>query len=209
MNCDSEVESRPSDSRTRERRKLVVHTEKRELDVVCRLLQEEARKKDRPPTRWLVCFSCGTKWHRTNRCPRVKTALPQVPRDGWCTNNNKQDRGTGRTQKLVKGPGNEQRSEWEGQPLGPPEIKAPLTQVGVSAKISNRNPSGINRGKIVSETTGRPIVRNFRPWRCRGRPVTLRDPPVPVPLKWTGDQWAIRRIWTGGCGRLKTFSRFR
>ena len=29
----------------------------------------------------------------------------------------------------MEGPGNEQRSEWEGQPLGPPEIKAPLTQV--------------------------------------------------------------------------------
>ena len=228
VNCDSEVESRPSDSRTRERRKLVVHTEKREprignqedgggvgiiFDRVCRSLQEEARKKDRPPTRGPVCFSCGNKGHRANRCPRVNTALPQVPRDGWWSNNNKQDRGTGRIQKLVKGPGNEQRSEWEGQPLGPPEIKAPLTQVGVSAKISNRNPSGINRGEIVSETTGRPIVRNFRPWRRRGRPVTLRDPPVPVPPKWTGDRRAIRRrssgIWTGGCGRLKTFSRFR
>ena len=30
VNCDSEVGSRPSDSRTRERRKVVVHTEKRE-----------------------------------------------------------------------------------------------------------------------------------------------------------------------------------
>ena len=103
----------------------------------------------------------------------------------WLSYDNKQDRGTGRTQKLVEGLGNEQRSEWEGQPLGPLEIKAPLTQVGVSAEISNRKPSGINRGEIVSETTGRPIVRNFRLLRCRGRPVTLRDPPVPVPPKWT------------------------
>ena len=228
VNCDSEVESRPSDSRTRERRKLVVHTEKREprignqedgggvgilLDRFYRSLQEEARKKDRPPAGGPVCFSCGNNGHRANRCPQVNTALPQVPRDGWLSYDNKQYRGTGRTQKLVEGPGNEQQSEWEGQPLGPPEIKAPLTQVGVSAEISNRNPSGIYRGEIVSEATGRPIGRNFRPWRRRGRPETLRDPPVPVPPKWTGDRRAIRRrssgIWTGGCGRLKTFSRFR
>ena len=59
VNCDSEVGSRPSDSRTRERRKLVVHTEKREprignqedgggvgilLDRFYQSLQEEARK---------------------------------------------------------------------------------------------------------------------------------------------------------------------
>ena len=75
-----------------------------------------------------MCFSCGNKGHRANRCPRLNTALPQVPRDGWWSNDNKQDRGTGIT------PGNEQRSEWEGQPLGPLEIKAPLTQVGVSSR---------------------------------------------------------------------------
>ena len=228
VNCDSEVGSRPSDSRTRERRKLVVHTEKREprignqedgggvgilLDRVYRSLQEEARKKDRPPTGGPVCFFCGNNGHRANRCPQVNTALPQVPRDGWLSYDNKQYRGTGRTHKLVEGLGNEQRSEREGQPLGPPEIKAPLTQVGVSAEISNISSSGLYRGEIVSEATGRPIIRNFRPWRRRGRPETLRDPPVPVPPKWTGDRLAIRRrssgIWTGGCGRLKTFSRFR
>ena len=140
----------------------------------------------------------------------MNTALPQVPRDGWLSYDNKQYRGTGRTHKLVEGPGNEQRSEWEGQPLGPLEIKAPLTQVWVSSEISNRSPNGIYRGEIVSEATGRPIIRNFRPWRRRGRPETLR---VPVPPKWTGDRQAIRRrssgIWTGGCGRLKTFSQFR
>ena len=124
-----------------------------------------------------------------------------------------QYRGTGKNQKLVEGPGNEQRSDREGQPLAPPEIKAPLTQVGASAEISNGNPIGICQEKIVSEATGRPIVRNFRPWRRRGRPETPRNPPVPVPPKWTGDRWAIKRrssgIWTGGCGRLKRFSRFR
>ena len=114
-----------------------------------------------------MCFSCGDDGHRANRCPQVNTALPHVPRDGLLNLDNGQYRGTGRNQKLVEGPGNEQRSEREGQPLGPPEIKAPLTQVGVSAEISNGNPIGICRGKIVSEATGRPIVRNFRPWRQR------------------------------------------
>ena len=75
-------------------------------------------------------------------------------------------------QKLVEEPGNQQRSEREGQPLGPPEVKAPLTQVGVYAEISNGNPIGIHRGEIVS---GPPIVRNFHPWRRRGRPVIPRN----------------------------------
>ena len=46
--------------------------------------------------------------------------------------------------------GNEQRSEREGQPLGPPEIKAPLTQAGVPAEINSGNPIGRCRRKIVS-----------------------------------------------------------
>ena len=109
-------------------------------------------------------------------------------------------------------PGNEQRSEREGQPLGPLEIKAPLTQAGISAEISNGNPTGGFRRKIVSGATGRPIVRSFHPWKhSRGRPEIQRDQPVSVPPKWTGDRRALRRrspgIWTGGCGRLKTFSR--
>ena len=228
VNWDSEVGSQPSDSQTRERRKLVVDTEKQEprignqedgggvdilLDRFYRSVQEEIRKRDWPPTGGPVCFSCGDDGHRANRCPQVNTALPHVPRDGLLNLDNGQYRGTGRNQKLVEGPGNEQRSEREGQPLGPPEIKAPLTQVGVAAEISNGNHIGICRGKIVSEATGWPLVRNFRPWRRRGRPETPRDPLVSVPPKWTSDRRAIRRrspgIWTGGCGRLKTFSRFR
>ena len=112
---------------------------------------------------------------------------------------------TNKNQKLMESPGNEQRSEREGQPLGPPGIKAPLTLVGVSAEISNGNPIGVYRGKIVSVASGRPIVRNFRHWKRRGRPEIPRDQPVPVTPKWTGDRWATRRrsseIWTGGCGR--------
>ena len=67
--------------------------------------------------------------------------------------------------------GNEQRSEREGHPLGPLEIKAPLTQAGVPAEISSGNPIGGCRRKIVSGATGWPIVKSFRPWkRGRGRP---------------------------------------
>ena len=85
---------------------------------------------------------------------------------------------------------------------------------GVSAEISNGNPIGPYPGKIVSGATGRPIVRSFRPWgRGRGRPEISGDQRVPLPPKWTSDRRALRRrssgIWTGGCGRLKTFSQSR
>ena len=82
-----------------------------------------------------MCFSCGDGGHRVNRCPQVNTDFPHLPRDGLLNLDNGQYRVTRRDQKLVEGPGNEQRSEREGQPLGPPEIKAPLTQV-VSADSS-------------------------------------------------------------------------
>ena len=98
-------------------------------------------------------------------------------------------------QPLAEESGNEQLSEREGQPLGPPEIKAPLTQAGVPAKISSGNPIGGCRRKIVSGATGWPIVRSFRPWKHgRGRPAIQRDQPVPVPPKWTGDRRAPRNL---------------
>ena len=155
-----------------------------------------------------VCFSCGDGGHRINRCPQVNTDFPFLL-TGWSMKmDNGQYRAKRMNQRLAEEPGNEQQPEWEGQPLGPPEIKAPLTQ----AEISNGNPSGGFRRKIVSGTTGRPIVRNFRPWkRSRGRPEIRRDQPVSVPPKWAGDRRALRRwspgILTEGCGRLKTFSR--
>ena len=228
VNCDSDAGNQPSDSRTRERRKLVVNTERQEprvgnkedpsrlevlVDQWLQSTQGEILKRDRPPTVGPVCFFCGDSSHRINRCPQVNVDFPFLPM-GWSMNmDNGQYRATRMNQKLVEEPENEQRSEREGQPLGPPEIKAPLTQAGVSAEISNGNPIGVHRGEIVSGATGWPIVRNFRPWRRKGRPVIPRDQPVPVPPKWTSDRRALRRrssgIWTGGCGRLKTFSRSR
>ena len=70
VNCDSDVGSQPSDSRTRERRKLVVDTEGQEprvgnqedgggLEILLDRLQEEIWKRDRLPTslihRGMVC----------------------------------------------------------------------------------------------------------------------------------------------------------
>ena len=149
VNCDSDVGNQPSDSRTRERRKVVVDTERQELRVgnredgsrlgvlVNRLYQsklEETRRRDRPPTGGPVCFFCGDGSHRANRCQQVNAEFPHLPRDWLSSRDNEQYRVTGRNQKLVEGPGNKQRPEREGQPLGPPGIKAPLTQVGFLPK---------------------------------------------------------------------------
>ena len=169
-------------------------------------------RKDRPTAMGPVCFSCGDGSHRINRCPQVNADFQFLPA-GWSVNmDNGQYRATQMNKTLAEVPGNEPWSEREGQPLGPPDIKAPLTQVGVSAEISNGNPIGGYRRNIVSGATGRRIVRSFHPWkRGRGRSEIQRDRPVPVPPKWTGDRRPPRRqfpgIWTGGCGRLKTFSR--
>ena len=228
VNYDSEFCNQPSDSRTWERRKVVVDTERREPDVRNRKDDsdpgvsadgsyqsklEETRKRDRLPTGGPVGFSCGNDGRRVNRCPQVSAASPPFPGTWWSSRDNEHYRFKNKNQKLIEGPGNEQRFEREGQPLGPLEIKAPLTQVGVSVEISNGNPIGVYREKLVSGATGRPIVGNFRHWRHRGRPEIPRDQPVPVSPKWTGDRWATRRrsseIWTRRCGRLKPFGRFR
>ena len=234
MNCESDVGNQPGDSRTRERRKLVVNVQPKVAEIekqepmvgnqedpsvlgllVNQLLQStqgEILRRDRPSVVGPVCFSCGDGGHRINRCPQVNTDFPFLPA-GWSMNmDNGQYRAKRMNRRIAEEPGNEQRSEWEGQPLGPPEIKAPLTQAGVPAEISNGNSTGGFRRKRISGTTGRPIVRSFRPWKNnRGRPEIRRDQPVSVPPKWAGDRRALRRrspgIWTGGCGRLKTFSR--
>ena len=234
MNCESEVGNQPGDSWTRERMKSVaniqpkvVDTERQEpvvgnkedpsvIEVLVNQLLQSTQgailRTDRPTVMGPVCFSCGDGGHRINRCPQVNADFPFLPA-GWSVNMvNGQYRATRMNKTLTEVPGNEQWFEREGQPLGPPEIKDPLTQVGVSAEISNGNPIGGYRRNIVSGVTGRPIVRSFRPWKHgRGRSERQRDRPVPVPPKWTGDRRPPRRrfpgIWTGGCGRLKTFSR--
>ena len=128
VNYDSEVGNQPSDSRTWERRKVVVDTERREPDVGNRkddsrlgvlvdwLYQsklEETRKRDRPPTGGPVYFSCGNDGHRVNRCPQVSAASPHLPRTWLSIRDNEQYRVKNKNQKLIEGPGNEQRSERE------------------------------------------------------------------------------------------------
>ena len=208
VNCESDVGNQPGDSRTRERMKSVANVQPKVVDterqepvvgngedpsvmevLVNQLLQSTQgafQRKDRPTAMGPVCFSCGDGGHRINRCPQVNADFPFLPA-GWSVNmDNGQYRATRMNKTLARVPGNEQGSEREGQPLGPPEIKALLTQVGVSAEISNGNPIGRYRSNIVSGATGRPIVRSFRPWkRSRGRSEIQRDRPVPVPPKWT------------------------
>ena len=161
VNRESDVGNQPGDSRTRERRKLAVNvqqkvaeTERQEPMVgnqedpsVLKLLvnqllqstQGEILRRDRPPVVGPVCFSCGDGGHRINRCPQVNADFPFLPA-GWSMNmDNGQYRAKRMDQTLAEESGNEQRSEREGQPLGPPEIKAPLTQVGVPAEISSGN----------------------------------------------------------------------
>ena len=151
VNYDSEFGNQPSDSRTWERRKMV-DMERQEPDVgnrkddsdpgvsADRSYQsklEETRKRDRPPTGGPVWFSCGNDGHSVNRCPQMRAASPPFPETWWSSRDNEHYRFKNKNQKLIEGPGNEQRFEREVQPLGPLEIKAPLTQVGVSVEISN------------------------------------------------------------------------
>ena len=96
VNCDSDVGNQPSDSRTRERRKVVVDTERQEprvgnredgsrlgvlVDQLYQSKQEKNQRRDRPPTGGPVCFSCGDGGHRVNRCPQVNVESPHLPRD--------------------------------------------------------------------------------------------------------------------------------
>ena len=205
VNYDSEVGSQPSDSRTWERRKVVVDMKRREPDVgnrkddsglsalvdrLCQSRPEEARRRDRPPTGGQACLSGGKGGHEVDRPLQVKAVSPHLPGIWLPGGDNEPDRGKNKNQKLIEGPGNKQRSERVGQPLRPPGINAPLTQVGVSAEISYRSPIGGHRGKIGSGATGRPIVRSFRRWRRRGRPEMTRNQPVPVLQTGAGDRWA-------------------
>ena len=152
VNWESDVGNQPGDSRTRERMKSVANVQPKVVDterqepvvgnkedpsmievLVNQLLQStqgEILRKDRPTVMEPVCFSCGDGGHRINRCPQVNADFPFLP-PGWSMNmDNGQYRATRMNQTLAEEPGNEQRSEREGQPLGPPEIKAPLTQAG-------------------------------------------------------------------------------
>ena len=227
-NYDSEVGSQSSDSRTWERRKAEMAIEKREpeagyqenkgmietvVDLWYQAWGKRPRERDGPPTGGPACILDGINGHEVNRRPGVGAVHLQQIKTGWPHGDNKQDRVKNKGQRLRKSPGNERRSERGGQPLGPLEIKAPLTLVGVPARISKGDPLGRYRGTIGRVANGRLIVRNSHHWGRRRRHERPTDRPVPVTPKWTGDRWGTRHrspvIWTGRCGRLKTFGRFR
>ena len=217
VNCESDVGNQLGDSRTRERMKSVANVQPKVVDterqepvvgnkedpsvievLVNQLLQSmqgEILRKDRPTAMGPVCFSCGDGGHRINRCPQMNADFPFLPA-GWSVNmDNGQYQATRMNKTLAEVPGNEEWSEREGQPLGPPEIKAPLTQVGVSTELSNGNPIGGYRRKIVSGATGRPIVRRGRKYKEIAWSQCRRSGP------------ATDGLSDAGFGRLKTFSR--
>ena len=199
VNCESDVGNQPGDSPTRESMKSVanvqpkvVHTErqqpvvgnKEDPSVIEALVNAGGDSEERSTDG----HGAGVLFLRRRRSQDQPVPVSEcgffLPA-GWSV----QYRATRMNKTLAEVPGNEQWSEREGQPLGPPEIKAPLTQVGVSAEISNRNPIGGYRLNIVSGATGRRKVRSFRPWkRSRGLSEIQRDRPVPVPPKWTSDR---------------------
>ena len=162
VNYDSEVGSQSIDSRTWERRKAAMDMDRREpeagyrennsgTDTVAGLWHQlvggVSREGDRPPTGGPACISGGNDGHEVNRRPEVGAVHLQplkTRRPHW---DNKQDRVKNKNQKLMESPGNERRSERGGQPLGPLEIKAPLTLVGVPTRISKETPLAFTGGQ--------------------------------------------------------------
>ena len=131
------VGNQPGDSRTRERRKLLVNVQPK----VAETEKQEPMVRNQEDSNVLgllvnqLLQSTQGEILRRDRCPQVNADNPFLPA-GWSMNmDNGQYRAKRMNQTLAEEPRNEQRSEREGQPLGPPEIKAPLTQAGVS-----RNP---------------------------------------------------------------------
>ena len=91
VNCDSDVGNQPSDSRTRERRKVVVDTERQEPRVgnredgsrlgvlVDRWYQsklEETRRRDRPPTGGPGMFFLWRRWSQGQPMPASERGIP-------------------------------------------------------------------------------------------------------------------------------------
>ena len=208
VDYDSEVGSQSGDFRTWERRKVVMDREGREpeagyrksdsglgsmVDRLYQLIEEAARERDRPLTGGSACMPRGNDGHEVSQQPDGGAVRYQTIMTAWQHGNNKQYRKENRNRRRMGSPGNEQGSERVGQPLGPPDIKAPLTLVGVPAEISNGDLIGRDGGTIVCVISGRPIVRNFHHWGRRRRVTRHRS----------------SEIWTGRCSRLKTLSRFR
>ena len=138
---DSEIGNQPSDSRTRERRKVGVVIEEREPEIEGRKesetpvwwgkLQDEIEIRKETPTGGLTWRWEENDGPTVNRCPRVGAVQPEClmtrrPHWGYDGDYAKQKNG----QKQRQSPGNERRFGRVGQPLGPLRIKAPLALGG-------------------------------------------------------------------------------
>ena len=156
-NYDSEVGSQSSDSRTWERRKVGVAIEEREPEAGCqenrsslgilaglwdRTWEKRPREGDGTPTGGPACSLDENDGLTVNRHPGVGAVHLQQIKTGWPHEDHKENRVKKKGRKPRRSPGNEQRFERGGQPLGPLEIKAPLTLAGVPSRINKGVPLG-------------------------------------------------------------------
>ena len=127
------------------------------------------REGDGTPTGGPACILGENDGPTVNRHPGVGVVHLQQIKTGWPHGDHKQNRVKKKGRKRRRSPGKERRFErgGGGQPLGPLEIKAPLTLVGVPSRINNGNSLGRYRETMEGVANGRLIVRNSHHWGRR------------------------------------------
>ena len=220
---ESEVGSRDSRAWERKKAEEVIERQEREAEhkkrveivAMLRTVQSSmeaarARERDGVLTGGPACGWDKSDDHGVHRRPRA-VQVQQIT-TGWSHGTKGRNRVSNKGRKPKKSPGNERRSEREGQPLGPRRIRAPLTLVGAPARIRKGDLRGGHQKTIRGRPNGRPTVVNSHLWEHKGRPEWGWDRLVPRTSKWTHDRWANRHRppedWTGKGGRLETFGRF-
>ena len=126
--------------------------------------------------------------------PTSEADFPFLPAYWSMNMDNGQYRAKRMNQTLAEEPGNEQRSEREGQPLGPPEIKAPLTQAGVSNwRILTENCKRGVQKTIVTPLSA--LAENFIPRKTSRKPPTPQMP-TDNELNWSFARTGLKKIET-------------